>query len=178
MKKNMNKKEGFSIIELLISLVVMAVIILFTLNIGRSAMQRAGFDSAVNQFVADYNYARQRAAQTNRYVAFVFNPTAGSYNILVQNASHVSLADPNNYALYKTIAPLNGEAFFNVSDNFAVSSTGVIHRYPVIVTAPPISINITFFKKSQKGKDDFQRFMTIFPYGGLKLTEPIDTSAK
>lgn len=169
------KAQGFTIIELLVVIVVLALIIIMSVSVGKSAIQRSGFTSGVNQFVADYNYARQLAARQNRYVAFQFNAAAGSYNILVQRASHVDLSNPNSYTHHKTNAPLEGEAFFTASNDFAVNSMGIIRQYPVNVNAQPINIRINFFKKSAGGAGgtEYTRDLIIYPYGGIRLTDPV-----
>ena len=79
----MNKKRGFSVVEMLIAIAIMATVLVLSLQVGRSSIQRASMTAAINGFVADFNYARLLATRENRYVAFDFNDDGASYTMRI-----------------------------------------------------------------------------------------------
>jgi len=167
----MKKKNGFTIIELLVTIAIIGIITVIGINMGRSAVQRSMFTAAINQFVADFSLARQLASRENRYVAIDFDADGTSYRLLVQKSIQTPLTtDANSYRVNKTVVPYNGETFLNSADDFAVNSRGVVRAFPVVAGSSPISVTINFFRK--KGKTDtidYQRTITIYPSGGIKI---------
>lgn len=180
----MKRNKGFTIIEIMITVAVLAIFLALSLNVGRSSMQRATFTAAVNQFVADFYYARQLASIENRYVAIVFNNNGRSYEIVVQrDIETLPTADPATYVVNKTVVPITGadpdrgDLFFDgaAARDFAFNSTGVVRAFPVVANSDPISFNLTFFRlhgDSQDGANaviDYQRTIWVYPSGGVKI---------
>ena len=166
----MKKNKGYSIVEMLVTLAVLALFVTFTISMGRSATQRASFTAAFNQFVADFYFARQLAAKENKYVAMVFDPLGRSYSIRVQTELDADLTDFRSYYDFKKVTPLDGIEFFEGATDFAFNSTGVVRAYPVNLDLDPISVSILFFKKhAATGKMDFKKSVFIYPSGGIKI---------
>ena len=161
--------KGFTIVELLVTIGFIAILVILSVTMGRSALQRSSFTAAINQFVADFSYARQLASRENRYVAIVINPGGTAYTIRIQRKIGLDLSNPNNYMDDKTVEPLEGEQFFSSASSFAVNSVGVIRAYPVNVNASPITVTLTCVKKRMSGEIDYKRTLTIFPSGGIKI---------
>lgn len=166
----MKKNKGFTLIELMVTLAIVAVFLTLSLAVGRSTMQRASFNSAYNQFISDFYYARQLASKEGRYVAMVFDPLGKFYTLRIQTTIDADLTNDANYIDLKKVDPLEGREFFSGAIDFAFNSTGTIRAYPVNVDADPISFPITFFKKNEStGEPDFQKTIWIYPSGGIKI---------
>lgn len=170
----MKKKRGFSVVEMLVAIAIMAVILVLSLQVGRSSVQRSSFTAAINNFVADFNYARQLATRENRYVAFDFNNDGASYTIRILRSVGLDPQSEDSYINHKIASPMNGEPCFSGATNFAVNSMGVIRQYPVDPNASPITVTIDFFKARTRGgtdtsEKDYEKTITIFPTGGIKI---------
>lgn len=165
----MKKNDGYSLLQLLIALGVMGILVVISLSVGRSAIQKSSFSSGINQVVADFNYAKQLAAQQNRYVAFVFDPDGRKYRIM----SQTTVGDLNNWTNVKDVEPLSGKEFFDGSSipSFAVNSLGEVFDYPV-ASSVPATVNLTFFIKfDARGEVDYQKNIKIYPSGGIKIEQ-------
>jgi prepilin-type N-terminal cleavage/methylation domain-containing protein len=166
----MKKNKGFSIIEMLVTLLVLAIFLTMVVSMGRSVTQRASFTAAFNQFVADFYFARQLASKENKYVAMVFDDLGRFYTIRVQAELDDDLTDFRSYYDFKKITPLDGIEFFSGATDFAFNSTGLVRAYPVNLNLDPISVSITFFKKHEAtGKMDYKKSVLIYPTGGIKI---------
>lgn len=166
----MKKNKGFTLIELMVTIAILGVLFTLSMGIGRSTMQRASFNSAYNQFIADFYYARQLASKEGRYVAMVFDPFGKSYTLRIQTTIDADLTNDANYVDVKTVDPLGGLEFFSGAIDFAFSSTGTVRDYPVNVDSDPISFPITFFKKNEStGARDFEKTIWVYPSGGIKI---------
>ena len=172
----MKKKRGFSVVELLVTIAIMALILVLSLRVGRSSMQRASMTAAINEFVADFNYARLLATRENRYVAFDFNDNGASYTIRILRRVSLDPQLTDSYENHKIASPMDGEPCFSGVTDFAVNSMGVIRQYPVDPNSSPITVTIDFYK-AKKGSDtgsqviDYQKTITIFPSGGIKIED-------
>lgn len=170
----MKRNKGFTVIEVLITLAVAAIFLGLVLNMGRSTMQRASFTAAINQFVADFYYARQLASRQNRYVAFIFSDDGMSYEIVVQrDIETFPTADPGTYVVDKAVTPLGeNEEFFdpNFATDFAVNSTGAIRAFPVIANTDTIGFAMAFFRK-YGDTIDYQKVVRVYPSGGIKIED-------
>jgi prepilin-type N-terminal cleavage/methylation domain-containing protein len=167
----MKKNKGFTIVELLITIALLAVVVVIGLNMGRSAVQRAKFTAAINQFVADFSLARQLASRENRYVAIDFDDNGTSYRILVQKQVQTPLTeDTSSYEVNKTVEPYGGESFVSGAQDFAVNSMGVIRAFPVNTGSAPLTVTLNFFRKQGLTDNiDYQSRITIYPSGGVKI---------
>lgn len=172
----MKKKRGFSVVEMLVAIAIMAVVLVLSLRVGRSSVQRASFTAAINDFVADFNYARQVATRENRYVAFDFSADGSSYTMrILKSFSH----DPqleDSYKNHKVSSPMDGDPCISGATDFAVNSMGVIRQYPVDPNSSPITVTLNFYK-AKKGTEtgtpvkDYQKRIIIFPTGGIKIED-------
>lgn len=170
MKKKKNR--GFTILELMITLVILGLFVALSLSIARTSIERSSFTSAFNQFVSDFYFARQLAARENKYVAIVFNVNEQSYSMRILKNMIANPKKEESYIVLKEVEPMPDMEFFDIAQvtNFAFSSTGVIRAYPVDVNAAPTSFLLTFFRKSNsEGEKDFEKTIQVFPSGGIKI---------
>jgi hypothetical protein len=159
-----------TIVEVLVTLAILGMVILMGLSLGKGQIQRAGFTSAVNQFVADLAYARQLACRENRFVAFTFNPECSNYTIMVQRRIGLDLMQQSSYRVEKIVEPLNGEQFVETPSDFAVNSLGIIHNYPIGVNSIPTTVTLNFIKLDRAtGVKSYASKLTLFPSGGVKI---------
>lgn len=163
-------------IEMLVAIAVMAMVLVLSLRVGRSSIQRASLTAAINGFVADFNYARQLATRENRYVAIDFNNEGTGYVMRIQQRVSDSPQDEGNYVVHKTVLPMDGDPCFSGAVDFAVNSMGIIRGYPVNPNASPITVTMNFYK-AKKGSTasspviDYEKTITIFPSGGIKIED-------
>jgi prepilin-type N-terminal cleavage/methylation domain-containing protein len=161
----MKNKCGYTFIEVMIALGILAVMIVLSLSVGRSIAQKSSITSVVNQFMADFNYAKQLASLENRYVTVIFNADGCSYQIRTQN----TVGDLGNWTVAKTVEPLEGKECFNGSavQNFAVNSLGEVFHFP-IASSMPAPVTLTFYVMyTPQGVIDYQKNVKIYPYGGI-----------
>ena len=81
----MNKRKGFTLAELIITLAVMAIllgVIFFTVSRRDTSYRK--INAASDQILADIRYARQRAISEGRRVAIRFNRDSDFYEIIYQ----------------------------------------------------------------------------------------------
>ncbi len=172
----MKKKRGCSVVVLLVAIAIMAVLLVLSLQVGRSTMQRASMTAAINEFVADFNYARLLATRENRYVAFDFNDDGSGYTMRILRRVSLNPQLEASYDNHKIASPMNGEPCFSGASDFAVNSMGIIRSYPVNPNTNPTSVTLNFFK-AKTGSDpdtpviDYQKTITIFPTGGIKIED-------
>jgi prepilin-type N-terminal cleavage/methylation domain-containing protein len=167
---NYQRKRGYSVVELLVTIALLATILAISIGIGRNAMQRANFTSVLNGFMADFNYARQLASRLNRYVAIEFDDEGRTYTMLVQR----NVGDFINFDHHKTVDPLGGQEFYDplTARDFVVNSMGIIRPYPVVANAAPIQVVLDFVQKRKStGSTAYKTQVTIFPSGGIKIED-------
>ncbi|MDQ1349810.1 MAG: Prepilin-type N-terminal cleavage/methylation protein [Acidobacteriota bacterium] len=168
MKKK--KNNGFTILELLITLVIVGIFAALSVSIARTAVARASFTTAINQFVSDFYFARQLAARENKYVAIVFNNNGRSYTMRILNSLIANPELEANYIILKEVEPMPEKQFFEGVTSFAFSSTGVIRSYPVDLDAAPASFSLTFLREtSGAGEKDFKKTIQVYPSGGIQI---------
>jgi prepilin-type N-terminal cleavage/methylation domain-containing protein len=171
----MKNNKGFTIMEVLITVAILAVFLGLSMNLGRGALQRAKFNDAFNQFIADFYTARQMAALENKYVAMVFDPQGRFYTIRIQKGIDEDPGSEDSYEDFKKIepSPMHGEKFFEfigLEDDFAINALGTVRAYPVNLQKAPISVTIKFFKKNEvTGVEDYTKKVWIYPSGGIKI---------
>ena len=69
----MNKRKGFTLVELIITLAVFAILLgAVFITVSRKDSSRRSIDAASDQILADIRYARQRAISEGRNVAIKF----------------------------------------------------------------------------------------------------------
>jgi Tfp pilus assembly protein FimT len=162
----MRKKSGFTVVELLVTLLFLSIVIVMVAQIGPSVTANSRFTGMMNNFQADYSSAKLLASAENRYVAIIFSSNGHSYSIQKQT----DITNFNNWTLVKTVTPFSSQAF-NAGDlsSFAVNSTGEVHPYPIPTPlGAPGNIELKFYIEV-KGKKTYSRTIQIFPYGGLKI---------
>lgn len=166
----MRTKRGFTVVELLVILAILAVVVSFSLRLGESVTANSRITGLINNFLADYNSAKLLASTENRYVAITFSADGRSYTLHRQT----DITDYTGWTEVKTVTPFSDRPFFTpgeVSD-FAVNSVGQVRLLPINIALPPDNVALTFFIR--KGSGDageiaYRRSIQIFPYGGLKV---------
>lgn len=172
----MKKRRGFSVVEMLVAIAIMAVVLVLSLRVGRSSIQRASMTAAINAFVADFNYARQLATRENRYVAFDFHDDNATYTMRILKNVGLDPQLEGSYENHKVSSPMDGDPCFSGVTDFAVNSMGVIRQFPVDPNSSPITVTLDFYK-AKKGSVssspviDYQKTITIFPTGGIKIED-------
>lgn len=170
----MKNKRGFTVVEMLITMAIVGVFIALSLRLGNQVIQKATLTSAINQFMADFNYAKLLASRENRYVAFRFDAEGTRYSILEQREVGADPSQEDSYTEKKTCQPMDGVPCFQDTTNFAINSMGQIYQYPVSLVSTPISISMKFFK-AKAGSSyydpniDILKTIVIFPTGGIKI---------
>jgi Tfp pilus assembly protein FimT len=162
----MRKKSGFTVVELLVTLLFLSIVIVMVAQIGPSVTANARFTGMMNNFQADYSAAKLLASAENRYVAVIFSTDGHSYSIQKQT----DILNFNNWTLVKTVTPFTDQVF-NAGDlsSFAVNSTGEVQAYPIPnPLGAPSNIELKFYIEV-KGKKTYSRTIKIFPYGGFKI---------
>jgi len=183
MKEETLNKKGFSLIEVLIVLVVAGVILAMVMSLSRSWSIRSEFKGAVNQLIADINFAKQFAARENRYVAVRFDDNGKFYTIEKQQ----QINDFGNWTVVRPAMqgstpasiesmPLDGQRFFYESEvtDFAINSRGEVYEFSDLGTANQIAktIQLRVIKESLDGTQVYyERNIQILPYGGIKVEE-------
>ncbi|MCP4218330.1 MAG: prepilin-type N-terminal cleavage/methylation domain-containing protein, partial [bacterium] len=165
----MKGKKGFTLVEMLITLFIVGVMAVLAVNMGRSSLQRARFTNIINQFMADYSYARMLASRQNRYVAIEFDTEGTLYTIRVQR----SLSDTVGFDDVKTERLQEGDPFVNFLgeySSFAVNSMGLVREYEASsgVGSDPITLELQFFTKDvSSGSNDYEKKVTLYATGGI-----------
>lgn len=171
----MKRNRGFTVVELLISIAIMAAFLAIGLGFTRRAVGKAYFNASLNKFVADFSKARQLASRLNRYVAIDFDESGGYYTMRVQE----TLGDFSDDNFTKNVQDEyhqpDNQAFFDgaSAQDLVVNSLGIVRAYPMQPNDPPVKIQIEFIQVS-KGtyeKLSYKKRMTIFPSGGIKVEE-------
>lgn len=169
----MKKNNGFTVVELLITIALIGIVVVISVGLGRSAVQRAAFTSAVSNFVADFSYMKQLAARENRYVALKFSNDGMTYNILRQR----SVTDKTVFdavAEKRNIKPLGDRPFWTTNQDFAVNSKGEVFKFKsggTDLEKDPSQVTLTFFIKKNPHVDsyDYRKNVFLYPYGGIKV---------
>jgi len=68
----MNKTKGFTIIEILVTLVIFSIFLFVVLGMTMDQVGRAGLKGSANELIGAINTVRGRAAKENRFVALTF----------------------------------------------------------------------------------------------------------
>ncbi len=169
----MKRKRGFTVIELLVTILIMALLMTISLGFSRHAINRANFNSSVNKFVADFSYARQLASRMNRYVAIDFDKSGGFYAILTQN--QIGVFSQDKFSVDRTYHQPNNQKFFDgdTAQSLIINSMGIVRNFPMNPGDPPRSVTIEFVQENQSSWDTskYKKQVTIYPTGGIKIEE-------
>ncbi len=179
------KNNGFSVIELLVSVIIVGVLLGLVLTVGRHTIKRSEFTSTLNQFVSDVAYARQLAARENRYVAVVFDATGTEYTNQLETkiSGNIAAAESDadyNFTVVKRVEPMNGQQFNDGSvKGFLVNSVGETYKFPYDLLNPePARVTVRFFRVlgAKEGEPstayEIERYITLTPLGGLIVEDP------
>lgn len=167
----MTKKRGFTLVELLITMFILAVLIVMVARIGENVTANSRISGLINNFLADFSQAKLIASAENRYVAITFSSDGFSYAISKQT----DITDPTTWTLVKTVRPLSDRTFFNTGEvsDFAINSTGEVRPLPIDLTVSPSGTSLRFFIRKGRGLSTdeiaYDRTIQILPYGGLKV---------
>ncbi len=164
----MKKNNGYSIIELLAVIAIIAAVAITSVAVTRTILPRSYLSTTINKFSADYAYARQLASKENRYVAFVFNNDGTSYTLETQNNIGAFGVGPTYWTPIKRkkdISPMGGRKFINSPTNFTINSLGEIRDYPNCGGMISVVLNFSF----AKGIQDYGSQIKLYQNGGIKI---------
>lgn len=164
-KKN---NKGFSAVELMVALVIVGLVTALAIKFTSSASARAGFIDTLNQFVADYSYARQLASKTNRYVAIVFNATGEYYDIMTQK----NTGNYEVFELHRRVTPKLGTQFYDKANmpSFTINAMGMVRDYPINSASSIQNFILEFFQTNTSGSLYlYKRKILIYGTGGIKV---------
>lgn len=174
------KDNGFTVVEILITLAIFGAVIAMVATIGPTIAQKSKLNQAANELISDLNLAKQMASSENRYVAIDFSDDGTFYTIRKQydityfDVDPSSLDSEYSWIPVKTAKPLEGDQFFRVEDvtDFAFSATGLVRVFDYS-NPDPTQITLTVFikKKRYAGNIDFKKKIKIYPYGGVRVEE-------
>jgi prepilin-type N-terminal cleavage/methylation domain-containing protein len=171
----MIKKNGFTVVEMLVSLLLLAVLVAISFSVGRETIARADFTSTVNQFISDFSFARQLAARENRYAAITFDSEGTTYSVLLQREVAQDPASTASFTEMKKVEPMNGKQFIaKNTPGFMVNAMGITRKFPYDpANADPITVTVDFFRNDVTKVDVilFKKTLTIFPSGGIKIED-------
>lgn len=169
----MKKKSGFTVVELLVVLVLLAVLVVLTLRVGESVTANSRITGLINNFLADFSAAKLLASTENRYVAITFSNDGRSYTL--QKQTDVSDFTSATWEQVKAVTPLSDGSFFTAGtiSDFAVNSTGIVRVLEaddsIDISSNPANVTLAFYIRKGDGTIAYQRTIKIFPYGGLKV---------
>lgn len=169
----MRKKNGFTVVELMITLIVLGILVVMVMRIGENVTANSRITGLINNFLADYSQAKLLAASENRYVAITFSPDGRSYTL--QKQTDIAESPPVTWTLVKTVTPFSDRSFFAGGGgvDFAINATGEVRPLPVDLAISPSGVTLSFFiRKGQGLVSDaiaYNRTIQILPYGGLKV---------
>ena len=167
----MTNKRGFTIVELLITMFMLAVLVVMVARIGENVSASSRMTGLINNFLADFSQAKLIASAENRYVAITFSPDGLSYIISRQT----DITDLTAWSPVKTVKPFSNRVFFSASgvSDFAINSTGEIRPLPIDLTQSPSGTTLKFYMRKGRGASTdavvYNRTIQILPYGGLKV---------
>ena len=152
----MGKNRGFSVIELLVTIAIIAVTMSIVLGLGSGKISRTGLKNSANEVIGMVYKSKMRAAKENRAIALSFTDKtyrehfyeSGSWSPLLTSSSLAdgTLATGTTFASYSTIA-------FN--------SRGILIDPSTFM----IKANITLTLQSDKGEGIK---IKVLSYGGVK----------
>lgn len=167
----MRKTRGFTVVELMITLLVLGVLVVMVMRIGDNVTANSRITGLINNFLADYSQAKLLASSENRYVAITFSADGRSYAL----AKQTDITDTTAWTPVKTVTPFSDRTFFDgggVAD-FAINSTGEVRPLPIDLNASPSGVTLNFYIRKGRGTAGegiaFTRTIQILPYGGLKV---------
>lgn len=166
----MKSNRGFTVVELLITVSLLAILVVLSLRVGESVTANSRFTGLINNFLADLSQAKLLAATENRYVSITF---AGGRSYTLRKQTDVS--DYTSWTPVKTVTPYSDQTFFAAGDvsDFAINSMGEVRTLPIDISSSPTGITLKFYIRKGRGTASdpiaYQRTIRILPYGGLKV---------
>jgi type II secretion system protein H len=148
------QKNGFSLIELLLVLVLTGLIVAMTVNFSVRNKERWSLRDTAREITSTYYQAKQRAARENESVRLTIE--AKKYTLSRLNA-----------AVWETIKTelLGEKVTADATADFLINPSGFI--------LDPVSLKIagsqTIILSAPRGDDVDTMTISIYPYGGLRV---------
>ncbi len=174
----MQKRSGFSVVELLIVLTLAGIFAVVSIMVGKNVLQRANATAAINSFVADVSLIKQLASKENRYYAIGFMSTGASAGKAYQIQRQTTIGDLANWTVISTKTPIEGKEFFDSSmitgswKGFAVSPLGMVYNLPIGAGAVPTTQSFPFrLAGTSTPSGDYPVRIMIYSNGGVKIVK-------
>ncbi len=153
----MKSRNGFTIIELLISLAIFSIIITMAIGLGVDPVGRAGLKGSSNELIGEINTLRGKAAKENRPVALSFTETTYKEHYFESGIWNPILTEHS---------PVNGQ--IATGTTISSSSTIVFNSQGILVDPTTFQIrgNITLTLTSEQSEGIKIR---VYSYGGIKI---------
>jgi type II secretory pathway pseudopilin PulG len=152
----LKKKNGFSLIDLLLVLVLIGTIVAMTVNFSVSNKDRWSLRDTAREITSTYYQAKQRAARENASVRL--NVGTKGYSFYRDNAG-VWEALKNEFYPKKITA--------SVTANFIINPSGFIIDPGTMKIAGSQTITLL----APRGAYNDSMTITIYPYGGLRVVK-------
>lgn len=153
----MKLRNGFTVIELLVTLAVFSIILMITIGLSVDQARRAGLKGNSNELVGEINTVRGRAAKENRAVALTFTSTTFKEHFYENGVWNPDLSNHS--------APAG-----NLSEGISFKNTTTVafNSQGILINPNTLQIrgNITLTLESTEF-DGIK--IKIYPYGGIKV---------
>ena len=107
---------GFSLVELLITLVILGAVLAISVPVVSGWLANAGLKSVARTMAADVTYLREAAVSSGRTHMMSFDTSANAYTLRWDSDGAGTYADVPNYAASRTLAEIgNGVRITSVS---------------------------------------------------------------
>lgn len=167
----MNNKKGFTISELLITIIIIGIISIFAIPNLTKGQGRRSIRDIARQMLRDYNLIRNIAMRENLATRMEVLSATGEYNLYKYDPTN--LASP--WQLINTYAPANRNigtiVYFTDDVLFAVDSRGMaVDPFTLQIAG---SFVITLTTPGAAGMDRYT--LTIYPSGVINVQKRLDT---
>ncbi len=152
----MKRKDGMSVIELLVTLSIISVMLLMVLGMSRDQVWRAGLKGSANELIGEIYNVKSRAAKENRSIAVTFSSNSYKEHFLESGVWNPLLSDQSDPE-GKTASETTIKSFANIAFN----SRGILID-PVTLL---IQANVTLTLESEQGEGVK---IKVLSYGGVQ----------
>lgn len=153
----MKSRNGFTVIELLVTIAVFSVMIMITVGISMDQAGRAGLKGSSNELIGEINTVRGKAAKENRAIALSFTDTTYKEHFLENGIWNPDLA---------VHSPVDGKVATGTS--ISNSTTIVFNSQGILIDPNTFQIRGSITLTLESTRLDGIK-IKIYPYGGIKV---------